>query len=131
MTGTDAKTAVRAGIEMAAKVADNFADVTTDRVKWAAQRIAKEIRELLEDGATPRYEVDVLRRYQRCAMRIWDLFEHDPLPHDDPAHFFLERLESILDRGLLVPVTTWRQARGEECCHGTTGCVGLGEKHGC
>jgi len=48
---------------------------------------------------------DLLQRYQACAIRIWKLFPHDPLPDDDPAHFWIERLESILDRGLIIPPT--------------------------
>ena len=45
---------------------------------------------------------DLVSRYQRCALRIWGLFPSDPLPVSDPAHFWVERLESILDRELLV-----------------------------
>jgi len=48
-------------------------------------------------------ETKLIARYQQCVYRIWDLFPNDPLPDGDPAHFLCERLESILDRGLLVP----------------------------
>ncbi len=44
----------------------------------------------------------LLDRYQQCARRIWQLFPEDPLG-DDPAHCWIERLEAILDRGLLAP----------------------------
>jgi hypothetical protein len=37
-----------------------------------------------------------------CAQRIWGLFPSDPIPDDERAHFWIERLESILDHGLLV-----------------------------
>lgn len=46
----------------------------------------------------------LIGRYQACAQRIWELFPVDPLPIDDPAHFYLERLESILNRGFLQPL---------------------------
>jgi hypothetical protein len=46
----------------------------------------------------------LIARYQKCVYRILDLFgTRDPLPPNDPAHFLVERLESILDRGLLAP----------------------------
>lgn len=41
----------RLALEDAAKVADEFADNTTDSVKWAATRIGKEIRWLLGSSA--------------------------------------------------------------------------------
>ncbi len=46
---------------------------------------------------------NLIQRYQACVYKIWDLFPSDPLPEDDPAHFLIERLESILDRKLLQP----------------------------
>jgi hypothetical protein len=51
-----------------------------------------------EDGL-----MDLIKRYQACAYRIWELFPADPLPEEDMSHFMIERLESILNRGLLVP----------------------------
>lgn len=44
----------------------------------------------------------LLDRYAKCAWRIWELFPGDPLG-DDGAHFPIERLEALLDRGLLAP----------------------------
>jgi len=49
-----------------------------------------------------RTSLGLLGRYQACAVRIWGLFPSDPLPDDDPAHFWIDRLESILDRELLA-----------------------------
>lgn len=46
---------------------------------------------------------NLIERYQRCALRIWNLFPSDPLPIDDPAQFWIERLESILNHELLLP----------------------------
>lgn len=51
---------------------------------------------------------DLVGRYQECARRIWALFEFDPLPDDDPAHFWIDRLEVILDRELLMPKSARR-----------------------
>jgi hypothetical protein len=45
---------------------------------------------------------ELITRYERCALRIWELFPSDPLPPDDLAHFWIERLESMLNRGLLI-----------------------------
>lgn len=45
----------------------------------------------------------LLLRYQRCAERIWNLFDHDPLPNNDPAQGYVERLEALLSRDLLAP----------------------------
>jgi hypothetical protein len=49
----------------------------------------------------------LVERYQKCAMAIWELFARDPLG-DSPAQAWIERLEEIVKRGLLVPkvVTT-------------------------
>ena len=52
-------------------------------------------------GRVPDRVPDLAKRYQECARRIWHLFPFDPLPVDDPAHFWIERLESILDHDLL------------------------------
>lgn len=48
---------------------------------------------------------NLVERYQQCALRIWKLFSSDPLSVDDPAHFWIERLESILDHNLLAPAS--------------------------
>ena len=59
----------------------------------------------------------LIRRYQTCASRILGLFPKDPLAPEDPAHTYIERLESVLDHGWLTPTTPplgvdWR-ARAE------------------
>jgi hypothetical protein len=43
----------------------------------------------------------LLLRYQRCANKIWELFPKDPLPDGHPAQGALERLEAIVELGLL------------------------------
>lgn len=48
---------------------------------------------------------DLVKRYQACTLRIWRLFPSDCLPADDQSHFWVERLESILDHGLLISKT--------------------------
>lgn len=45
---------------------------------------------------------NLIGRYQACALRIWNLFPSDPLPIGDPAQFWIERLEAVLDRDLLT-----------------------------
>lgn len=40
-------------------------------------------------------------RYQACAQRLWAMFPQDPLPPDHPAQGWLERLEALLDHGML------------------------------
>ncbi len=40
-------------------------------------------------------------KYQALALRIWKLFPEDPLPNCT-VHFWPERLEALLDRGLLL-----------------------------
>jgi hypothetical protein len=44
---------------------------------------------------------ELVQRYQKCALRIFELFDTDPLPSKCKAHFYIERLEAILDAGLL------------------------------
>lgn len=39
---------------------------------------------------------ELVRRYQRCVLRIWALFEKDLLPADDPAQMWVERLEGLI-----------------------------------
>ncbi len=65
-------------------------------------RALVEAEEAKERSATDDGDLRILKRYQRCAVRLWELFPTDPLG-DDPAHFYLERLEALLDRGLLAP----------------------------
>jgi hypothetical protein len=50
-----------------------------------------------------------LARYQDIALRIWNLFPNDPLPSDDPAHLWHERIEALLNRDLLIPRTRMQQ----------------------
>jgi hypothetical protein len=57
----------------------------------------------------------LIERYQRCAARIWEMFPADPLPNDDPAQGYIQRLESLLDRGLLAA----RQPPGDAAPHAT------------
>lgn len=47
---------------------------------------------------------ELLKRYQRCAERLWRMFARDPLPDDHPAQSWLERLEALLELGLVGPV---------------------------
>lgn len=59
----------------------------------------------------------LIRRYSKCASRILGLFPNDPLALEDPAHTYIERLESVLDHGRLTMATpplgvNWR-ARAE------------------
>jgi hypothetical protein len=44
----------------------------------------------------------LIERYQKCSLAIWSMFTSDPLG-DDPAHFWVERLESLIKRGLIGP----------------------------
>jgi hypothetical protein len=52
----------------------------------------------------------ILDRYRQCALRIWKLFPSDPLDNH-PAHFYIERLEALLDLGLLAPSSRERNVR--------------------
>ncbi len=44
---------------------------------------------------------NLIVRYQECVRRIWANFPDDPLPADDPAHFWIDRFEALLDRKLI------------------------------
>lgn len=46
----------------------------------------------------------LVARYQACTMRLWEMFPRDPLPFDCVAQAWIERLEALLDHGLLQPV---------------------------
>lgn len=46
----------------------------------------------------------LIERYQRCAEKLWELFPKDPIGNST-AQSSIERLEAIIDRGLLVPWT--------------------------
>lgn len=59
------------------------------------------MREVAEGGKVI-VSADLIKRYQAVAIRIWEIFPSDPLG-DSPAHFWIERLEAIVDKGLLVP----------------------------
>ena len=58
-------------------------------------------------------------RYVRCAERIWALFPKDPLG-DDPAHAWIERLEALLDRGLLHGIIEVAKLPGGHALTGTS-----------
>lgn len=60
------------------------------------------MREVAE-GRKQIVSADLINRYQAVAIRIWGLFPHDPLSENNPAQFYIERLEAILDEGLLAP----------------------------
>lgn len=45
--------------------------------------------------------VELLERYQRCVSQIWDMFDKDPLPDDHPAQAWIERLEALIELGLI------------------------------
>lgn len=46
--------------------------------------------------------LDTLERYQRCAERVWKLFDVDPLGDQSAAQSWVDRLEAILDGGMLA-----------------------------
>ena len=50
-------------------------------------------------------ESALLLRYRRCVERLLAQFPRDPLPDDCDAQGFVERLEVLIDRGLIGPVT--------------------------
>lgn len=64
---------------------------------------------------------NLVQRYEVCALRIWELFPTDPLSSDDPAQFWIERLESILDRGLLGHQYTWLSSESGVLSHRSNG----------
>ncbi len=45
-------------------------------------------------------KLDLVKRYQKCAARIWAMFPSDPIP-ESPAQGWCERLEALLDHGAL------------------------------
>jgi transcriptional regulator with XRE-family HTH domain len=45
-------------------------------------------------------------RYTRAAARVWSLFDSDPLGPDSKAESYIDRLEALLDRGLLASTAT-------------------------
>lgn len=52
----------------------------------------------------------LLNRYQTCAAALWGMFGRDPLPNSDPAHFWIERLESLIARRRIAPVACAEEA---------------------
>lgn len=46
----------------------------------------------------------LVARYQACAQRLWAMFPRDPLPSNHPAQAWVERLEALLNHGMLGPV---------------------------
>jgi hypothetical protein len=48
---------------------------------------------------------DLLKRYRICAVKIWDMFPTDPLG-DSPTRFMCDRLEELIERGLIAPIPT-------------------------
>jgi hypothetical protein len=69
---------------------------------------AIEERAALVEAAGTRHLADerdaLIERYQHCTQRLWQLFPRDPLPADDPAQGWIQRLEALLNRGLLAPL---------------------------
>ena len=66
-----------------------------------------DIRPLTADeNRLPLTRLDILRlvveRYQQCVSKLLTLFPFDPLG-ESPAHFYIERLEALIDRKLLIP----------------------------
>jgi hypothetical protein len=49
-------------------------------------------------------EETLITRYQKVAAKLWAMFPSDPLPTDDPAQGWCERLESLIARGLIGPI---------------------------
>lgn len=58
-------------------------------------------------------------RYMTCAERVWDLFDQDPLPADCAAQTWIERLEALLEHGLLAPAA--RPRLNDGVCPGCWG----------
>lgn len=46
----------------------------------------------------------LIGRYQHCTAQLLALFPHDPLG-DSEAHYYIERLEALIEKKLLQPVT--------------------------
>ena len=74
------------------------------RVKTPRCTSAHLVRIPYPDEPKPIVQTDkqLLERYRTIAYRIWELYDSDPLG-DGHARFMTDRLEAILDRGLLVP----------------------------
>jgi hypothetical protein len=71
--------------------------------EYSENYLSRGVSEVMLDEVIPGNNApEVLNRYQNCAQRIWELFEEDPLGNSS-AHFLIERLEALLDQGLLVP----------------------------
>ena len=47
-------------------------------------------------------EIKLVERYQQCVSKLLTLFPFDPLV-ESPAHFYIERLEALVKRKLLIP----------------------------
>jgi hypothetical protein len=73
---------------------------------------------------------NVLQRYQRCAQAIWSLFgDVDPLAGDDLTQGLLERLEALVARQLIAPVTKGSVVRdGVMHCRSCGTALGLGDE---
>lgn len=60
----------------------------------------------VDENRLPLTRLDILRlvveRYQQCVSKLLTLFPFDPLG-ESPAHFYIERLEALIDRKLLIP----------------------------
>lgn len=76
---------------------------------WMVRRIDAVLAGKDPSTAAPATDADdrttVGKRYGECALRIWKMFEKDPLPDGHKAHFYIERLEALLDLGLIGPKT--------------------------
>lgn len=70
---------------------------------------------MTDEGRSP--EAVLIARYQACAQRFWEMFSQDPLPDAHPAQAWIERLEALLNLGMLGPVRL-RQIQVCPRCHG-------------
>lgn len=73
------------------------------------------MREMIPNWPKPS---NILERYQRCVSQLLNLFPSDPLG-DSPAHYYIERLEALIEKQLLTPVVEDRISTiPNECsCH--------------
>ena len=81
-------------------------------------------------------EVALVERYQQCVSALLSMFESDPLG-DSPAHFYIERLEALIERKLIGPVQptvvkiTASSTYGKRLCIDCNECTELDENRRC
>jgi len=72
------------------------------RAKWAEEETPAPFRAQEQEPHSATGQV--VARYQQCVHRILAMFDGDPLG-EHPAHYLIERLEALLDRGLIGPTS--------------------------